>query len=360
MARALRLAWRGRFSAHPNPRVGCVIVRDGVVVGEGWHEISGGPHAEVVALGESGELARGATVYVTLEPCAHQGKTPPCSDALIAAGVSKVIASMRDPFPDVSEQGFATLRAAGVDVQVGLMENDARSQNEGYLSRIERGRPFLRLKLAASLDGGTAMASGESRWLSGAQARADVQRLRAASGAIMTGIGTLLDDDPSLNVREPGLSRHPPLRVILDTRLRTPRTAKMLGLDGETIIYCGHDDGSDALRTAGAEIVETMVTGTDSGGRISPVAVLEDLAERGVNDVLAECGPTLAGSLLDAGLVDELVIYQTPHIMGSETRPMFDTPKWQTLGNRLSLRILDVRTVGNDSRITARPDATGR
>lgn len=353
MARALRLAWRGRFGAHPNPRVGCVIARDDRIVGEGWHEIAGGPHAECVALAEAGAQAKESTVYVTLEPCAHHGKTPPCSDALIAAGVSTVVAASADPFPEVAGKGFAALRGAGIEVRVGLLENDARRLNEGYLSRIERGRPFLRLKVAASLDGGTAMLSGESRWISGPEARRDVQRLRAASGAILTGVGTVIDDDPSLTVRDPGLCPHPPLRAIVDTRLRTPHHATLLGLDGQTLIYCSDARKRERLERAGALVVELP----ERNAHVCVDEALKDLARRGVNDVLAECGPTLAGSLLAEDLVDELVIYQSPHIMGSETRPMFETPAWQTLSDRRSLEIHDVRTVGRDTRIVARPMA---
>ena len=351
MARALRLAWRGRFSAHPNPRVGCTIVREGRVVGEGWHEIAGGPHAEIVALTEAGERAGGATVYLTLEPCAHHGKTPPCADALISAGVSTVVAAMADPYPEVSGKGFAALQAAGIEVRTGLLENEARRLNEGYLSRVERARPFLRLKIAASLDGGTAMLSGESRWITGPEARIDVQRLRAASGAVLTGVGTVLDDDPSLTVREPGLCASQPMRVIVDTRLRTPPDAKLLGLPGQTLVFCSDSRKRGGLERAGATVIELP----ERNGRVCVGNALEDLAGRGINDVLAECGPTLAGSLLADGLVDELVIYQSPHIMGSETRSMFNTPDWRSLNDRRSLEIIDVRRVGGDTRITARP-----
>ncbi len=351
MAHALRLAWRGRFSAHPNPRVGCTIVREGRVVGEGWHEIAGGPHAELVALAKAGERAKGATVYLTLEPCAHHGKTPPCVDALIAAGVSTVVAAIADPFPEVSGKGFAALRAAGIEVRTGLLDNEARRLNEGYLSRVERARPFVRLKIAASLDGGTAMLGGESRWISGPEARSDVQRLRAASGAILTGVDTVIDDDPSFTVRESGLCPGQPMRVIVDTRLRTPPDAKLLSLPGQTLIFCSDSRKREGLEDAGALVVDLP----ERNGRVCLSDALEDLAGRGINDLLAECGPTLAGSLLADGHVDELVIYQSPHIMGSETRSMFSTPAWQALSDRRSLEIVDLRRVGGDTRITARP-----
>ncbi len=351
MAHALKLAWRGRYAAHPNPRVGCVVVSEGAVVGTGWHEMAGAAHAEINALAAAKAYAAGATVYVTLEPCAHHGKTAPCSDALIRAGVASVVAAMADPFPDVSGEGIRALERAGIDVRVGLMEREARRLNEGYLSRIERGRPFVRLKIAASLDGGTAMSSGESRWITGAEARRDVQRQRAASGAVLTGVGTVLGDDPALTVRQPDLCPRQPLRVIVDSRLRTPAAAATIAKDGQTHIYCIDDAARGALERAGAQVHKVAA----EGERVALDKVLEDLARRGVNDVLAECGATLAGRLLAADLVDELVIYQSPHIMGSEVRSMFETPDWESLSDRRSLAVVDVRRVGADTRITARP-----
>ena len=351
MARALELARRGRYGAPPNPCVGCVIVRDGAVVGEGWHAAAGGPHAEVDALARAGERAANATVYVTLEPCAHHGKTPPCADALIAAGVSAVVAATPDPFPDVAGRGFAALRAAGIEVRTGLMEAAARALNEGYLARVTRGRPFVRLKVAASLDGATAMENGESQWITGPEARRDVQRWRARSGAVLTGIGTILADDPALDVREPGLGSRQPLRAILDTRFRTPPGAKTLGLEGTTVIYGGDDADAAALRGAGAATVRVAVR----DGRASIPEALADLAARQVNDVFVECGPTLAGNLLSEALVDELVIYRSPHIMGSEVRPMFATPDWRSLHDRRAFRVVDARTIGEDVRTILRP-----
>jgi diaminohydroxyphosphoribosylaminopyrimidine deaminase/5-amino-6-(5-phosphoribosylamino)uracil reductase len=353
MARALRLARRGRYSAHPNPRVGCVITRDGAIVGEGWHRKTGEAHAEINALDEAGAAAEGATVYVTLEPCSHHGKTPPCAEALIAAGVMTVIAAMEDPSAHVAGDGFERLRAAGIEVKKGLLEAEAMLLNEGFVSRARRGRPFVRLKLAASLDGAAAMASGESQWITGAEAREDVQKLRAASGAVMTGIGTVIADDPSLTVRDPDLPTAgiQPVRVVLDASLRMPPAAKMLGLDGETLVYCATATVRAQLEKAGATIIETA--STDGGVALSPV--LASLAERGVNDVLVEAGPTLSGALLAAELVDELVIYQAPHIMGSETRRLALTPGWQTLDQRLALDIVDLRRIGDDIRMTARP-----
>jgi diaminohydroxyphosphoribosylaminopyrimidine deaminase/5-amino-6-(5-phosphoribosylamino)uracil reductase len=352
MARALQLAARGRYSAHPNPMVGCVLVNNGVVVGEGWHECAGEAHAEINALREAGEKARGAVAYVTLEPCAHHGKTPPCVDALIEAGVAKVIAAMQDPFEQVSGRGLEALQEADIETGVGLMQSAAEALNAGFLSRATRGRPFLRLKIAASLDGAIAMESGESQWITGPEAREDVQELRARSGAIMTGIGTVLADDPSLNVRSPSidLPGGQPLRVVLDSCLRMPPTAAMLTLPGETLVCCiaGQDDSR--LADAGAKV---KVFGAH-GDVVNVFEVLAALAERTINVVLVEAGPLLAGYLLEKDLVDELVIYQSPHIMGSNTRGMFTTPNWSALADRRTLDVIDMRRVGSDTRITAR------
>lgn len=351
MTRALRLAARGSMSCHPNPRVGCVLVRDGKVVGEGWHAIAGEAHAELHALAAAGLQARGATAYVTLEPCAHAGRTGPCTEALIAAGVSQVVAAMQDPFPDVAGQGFIALADAGIAVRAGLMEPAARELNRGFLSRVERGRPFVTLKLAMSLDGAIAMRSGESRWITGPAARADVQQLRARSGAVMTGSGTVLADDPQLTVRPPLELPAQPLRVIVDSRLRTPPGARVLAADGDCLLYCSDDSARGPLEAAGAGVVcvASSAEGVDLG------RVLADLAERGVNELLVEAGPGLSGSLLAAGTADELVIYQSPHIMGSETQRAAATPRWEALSDRLVLDIRDRRVIGPDLRITARP-----
>jgi len=332
MSRALRLARRGVYTAHPNPRVGCVVVNDDQIVGEGWHRKTGGAHAEVAALQAAGANAKGATAYVTLEPCSHQGKTPPCADALIAAGVVQVVAAMVDPNAKVAGNGHSALEAAGISVRTGLLQDEAASLNAGFLSRMQRGRPLVRLKIAASLDGKTAMANGESQWITGTAARDDVQRLRAASGAVMVGIGTVLADDPSLNVRRDNLDNDgmQPLRVVLDSNLKMPASARMLSLPGATTVFCAYDNDRSALDAS-------------------------KLADLEINDVLVEAGPTLAGSMLASGLVDELVIYQAPHIMGSEARGMFTTPQWQSIDQRLNLEIVDVRKIGADLKITARP-----
>lgn len=352
MARALELAERGCYGAHPNPMVGCVIVHDGAVAGEGWHRRAGEPHAEINALDDAGEAAQGATAYVTLEPCSHHGKTPPCADALVAAGVSRVVAAMQDPFPDVSGQGLRTLRRAGIDVQCGLLEERAEELNRGYLSRVRRGRPFVTVKIAASLDGCVAMASGESQWITGPDARADVQDYRARSGAILSGIGTVLADDPSFTVRDDAFAdlARQPLRVILDSRLRMPRSASMLDLPGDTLIFCTADAHRAPLEALGAEVAVAAAT----DGQVDLLAVLEELGRREINAVFVEAGPVLAGSIVDKRLADELVIYQAPHIMGSETAPMFRTPGWTRLADRRELRIIERQVVGSDLRITAR------
>ncbi len=351
MARALRLARRGIYTARPNPSVGCVLAIGADIVGEGWHAETGGLHAEAAALEQAGAKAKGATAYVTLEPCAHQGRTPPCAEALIARGVSRVIAATQDPFASVAGRGVASLERAGIPTRLGLMENQARALNRGYFSRVERGRPFVTLKLAASLDGAPAMSSGESQWITGGAARRDVHRLRASSGAILTGVGTVLADDPSLTVREFRGEYRQPLRVVVDSNLRTPVDAKIIGDDARALFYCANEDRAALLRDAGATIVRV---GGDQRHVLLP-EVLEDLAERGVNDVLVEAGPVLAGQLLDGELIDELVIYVAPHIMGSQTLKLFDTPGRERLGDRQPLEILDTRRVGADLRVTARP-----
>lgn len=357
MAQALRLAARGRYTAHPNPMVGCVLAREGRVVGEGWHELAGEAHAEINALNEAGDAARGATAYVTLEPCSHHGKTPPCADALVAAGIAEVVVAMEDPFPEVCGSGLAVLQAAGVRVRTGLMSDAAAALLEGFTSRVTRGRPLVRIKVAASIDGAIAMADGESQWITGPAARADVQRLRARSGAVLTGIGTVLADDPSLTVRDAAidLRGRQPLRAVVDSRLRMPPAARMLSLPGRTRVYCCSADGCDELLAAGAEVARVP----EERGRVRLDAVLEDLAGQEVNEVLVEAGPTLAGEFLRSGLVDELVIYQAPHIMGSETLRMFSTPAWTSLAARAELELTDVRRVGGDLRITARTRSTG-
>ena len=351
MARALRLAERGRYTAHPNPVVGCVLVKDHTVVGEGFHEKTGTAHAEVNALQAAGENARGSVAYVTLEPCAHHGKTPPCAEALIEAGVSRVIAAMQDPNGEVAGRGLKLLADAGIDVQAGLMESAATSLNRGFLKRVTEQRPLVRLKLACSIDGAIAMASGESQWITGPEARADVQRLRARSGAIMTGIGTVLSDDPSLNVRATDLDTGglQPIRVVLDSCLRMPADAGMLSLPGTTLVCCSGDPDAKALQRTSAKVMPFSAL----DGRVDADEVFQELAARGVNEVLVEAGATLAGNLLERDLIDELVIYLAPHIMGSQTMGLVNTPSWVSLSDRRALTITDVRRIGGDTRITA-------
>ncbi len=354
MSRALQLAERGLFTTDPNPRVGCVLVRDGVIVGEGWHERAGEPHAEVLALHAAGDRVRGATAYVTLEPCCHQGRTPPCADALIAAGVAEVVVAMQDPNSLVAGGGLAKLQAAGIQTRSGVLSAQAEELNAGFVSRMRRGRPFVRCKLAMSLDGRTAMASGESKWITGAQARTDVQRLRARSSAIMTGIGTVLADDPSLNVRlDENDAARQPLRVVLDHQLRMPADAHMLKLPGKTLIFAVSEAEAPrvALLAAGAEIV--LLEPRD--GRMQLADVLEVLAMREINEVLLEAGATLSGAMLQAGLIDELVIYMAPQLLGDSARGLFHLPGITAMDQKLGLDVRDIRKVGNDWRVTAVP-----
>ncbi len=352
MARALQLARRGLYSTDPNPRVGCVIVKDNKKVAEGWHVRAGEPHAEVNALRAAGMHAHGSTVYVTLEPCCHQGRTPPCTDALVKAGVRRVIAAMRDPNPLVSGQGCAALEAHGIRVDVGLMEGQAKELNPGFIERMKNGRPFVRIKLAASLDGRTALSGGESKWITGEAARADVQKWRARSSAILTGISTVLSDDPRMTVRELDIG-HQPLRVVLDGHLRMPPSAQMLRQPGKTLIVAAADENkkAPALRAAGAEIV--FLGGSD--GKIDLVELMRHLAAREVNELMVEAGSTLCGALLKAGLVDELVLYYAPYLLGSEERGMFQMPPLARMDERLALEVIDMRAVGRDWRIVARP-----
>lgn len=350
MARALQLAARGTTSTFPNPRVGCVVVRNGAIVGEGWHERAGGPHAEVHALREAGERARGAEVFVTLEPCSHFGRTPPCANALVAAGVRKVWVAMADPNPRVAGAGAEQLRAAGMDVEIGLLAAAARTLNRGFVSRMERGRPWVTLKLAASLDGRTATASGESKWITSDAARADVHRLRAEAGAVLTSSATVMADDPALTVRGGVEVLRQPDRIVLDSRGRVPAAAK---------VWC--DDGARRFRISGpwTEVggigAELVTVPLDDEGHLDLACALRELGHREVNQVLVECGPVLAGALLKAGLVDDLICYLAPSILGDSARGLAHVPGLDRLDQRLQLQFTDVRQVGPDLRITAIP-----
>jgi diaminohydroxyphosphoribosylaminopyrimidine deaminase/5-amino-6-(5-phosphoribosylamino)uracil reductase len=353
MAEALRLAELGLYTTDPNPRVGCVVVKDGRVVGRGFHRKAGEAHAEVLALKEAGAEARGATLYVTLEPCSHQGKTSPCADALAAAGVARVVAAMTDPNPKVAGQGFARLKAAGIQVVQGLMETQARALNPGFISRMTRGRPWVRTKLAVSLDGRTALATGESRWISGDAAREDVHRWRARSSAVLTGIGTLLADDPSFSVRLPGEWRQP-LKVVVDTNLSTPASAKILKQHPDAVyIATAVDDPEEhePLLDAGASIQVFP----ERRGFMDLKAILESLVEVECNEVLMEAGAGMNGALLAAGLVDELILYMAPSVLGDSAKGMFSLPPLASMQERREFAITDMRMVGTDLRLILRP-----
>jgi len=355
MRQALALAGRGLYTTTPNPRVGCVVARDGAVVGVGWHEKTGLPHAEVLAMKEAGQRARGATLYVNLEPCSHHGRTPPCVDAIIPSGVRRVVAAMQDPNPRVAGEGFAKLRAAGIEVESGLMEEEARELNIGFVSRMTRGRPWVRMKIAASLDGRTALANGKSQWITGEAARADGHRWRARACAVLTGHGTVRDDDPQLSVRGVDTPRQP-LRIVVDSRFETPLSARVLK-DGKTLIAGAVDEKARmaALEKAGAE---TVIIPNDRG-KVELLKLMEELARRELNEIHVEGGHKLNGSLLQAGVVDELLVYLAPSIIGDSGRGMFDLPELGELSQKKSLALRDVERVGADLRVVARFIASG-
>ena len=358
MAHALRLAERGLFTTQPNPRVGCVIAHGDEVIGSGWHQRAGAPHAEVFALREAGVRARGATVYVTLEPCTHFGRTPPCADALIAAGVARVVIAHSDPFANVDGRGIGKLRAAGIQVESGLMAAPARELNRGFLSRVERGRPWLRVKLAMSLDGRTALSNGESKWITGDAARADVQYWRARSSAILSGIGTVLADDPRLTVRISDQASDrgdavqiAPLRVILDRDLRSPASANIL--DGAVPTLILHDCNAEPVDQRFERVELGAVEIRD--GRLDLSSVLELLAARDINEIQVEAGPTLCGALYAEGLVDELLLYVAPILLGDDARPLLGLPASSDMSARWKLGMVDQRMVGQDWRLLLRP-----
>lgn len=361
MSRALMLAERGLYTTEPNPRVGCVLVADGEVVGEGWHVRAGEGHAEVNALAQAGERAGGATAYVTLEPCSHFGKTPPCADALIKAGVSRMVAAMQDPNPQVAGNGLQRLREAGIAVECGLLEEQARALNPGFIKRMQQGLPWVRVKLAMSLDGRTAMASGESKWITGPAARADVQRLRARSGAVVSGADSVLLDDSALTVRasELGLpsdeaaaaAERQPLRVLVDSLRRVPLEQRFFREAGPTlVISTSAEQAADDYLAAGSELL--AVPGAD--GKVDLQAVLQTLAARGCNEVLVEAGAGLSGAFWRAGLVDELIVYMAPRLLGSQARPLMQLP-FESMSEAMDVAVTDMRAIGQDWRITARP-----
>lgn len=351
MARALQLAARAQYTTRPNPMVGCVLADGDAIVGEGWHVRRGGPHAEVVALAAAGDHARDATAYVTLEPCAHTGSTGPCADALVAAGVGRVVAAMRDPFPQVDGRGLDALRAAGITVEVGLMASQARTLNRAFLSRVERGRPWLRVKLAMSLDGRTALPDGDSKWITGEASRHDVMHWRACSGALLTGSGTVLADDPHLTVRlHDAADVVAPLRVVLDPGLATVARGRIREGDAPTLYL--HAPDTKPPRELAAEHVAVAAA---SSGALDLDAVLALLAARGIGEVQVEAGATLAGAFLRAGLVDELLLYVAPVLLGDRARPLFDGLGIAAMADRLQLQILETVRVGEDLRLLLRP-----
>ena len=349
MAQAMRLARRGLYSTTPNPRVGCVIVKDGAVVGEGWHQKAGGPHAEIHALRAAGASARGATAYVTLEPCSHHGRTPPCADALVHAGVARVVSAMQDPNPQVAGRGLARLDAAGVRAECGLLEAEARELNIGFVSRMSRGRPWVRVKLAASLDGKTALHNGVSQWITGPDARQDGHRWRARACAILSGIGTVRDDDPQFNVRGVTTDRQP-LKVVVDRRLELSPQARVLG-GGPLLVAAAvaDEEKSELLRRRGADVICLP----NAAGQVDLPALLNELARRGINELHVEGGFRLNGALVAAGLVDELLLYLAPCLVGDKARGMFDFPELISLDASKQLTVRDMRMVGRDLRVIA-------
>ncbi len=358
MARALKLAKNGLYTTHPNPRVGCVLVKNDQIIGEGAHIRAGEGHAEVNALRQAGANARDAVAYVTLEPCSHFGKTPPCANALIDVEVGRVVIAMLDPNPLVSGRGAEMLKGAGIDVEIGVLEEEAEVLNPGFIKRMKTGLPFVRIKLAASLDGRTAMASGESVWITGEAARRDVQFLRARASCILTGSGTVLFDNPSMNVRlnetDLGLDRGPrqPLRVVLDSKLQTPHDANIFNVVGQTLLYT--KSNKNKFINHNVEVIYQNGTATN----IDLSKLLQDLGKREINEIHVEAGARLCGALLSQGLVDEIVLYTAPHIMGNTGKPLFHIPEIQAMSERITLDLKDVRQVGKDIRITLTPRAS--
>ena len=346
MNRAIQLARKGLFTTHSNPRVGCVLVKDDQIVGEGFHYKAGEGHAEVNALDQADDDAKDSTCYVTLEPCCHHGKTPPCTEALIKAGVREVIVAMEDPNPLVARKGIAALEQEGIKVTVGVCREQAEGLNPGFIKRMKTGLPFVRVKIGASLDGRTAMASGESQWITGEDSRKDVQKFRAMSSAVVTGIETVLADDPSMNVRDPDFDTagRQPLRVVMDSEFRFPDQAKMRSIPGENLIMTTKEvDQADAVK---------ITAGSDD--RVDLEKAMRYLAEeKEINEVLVEAGSTLSGSFIQAGLVDELIIYQAPKLLGGSARPLVDLPGLEKLADCVELEIKSLKKVGEDIRIVA-------
>ncbi len=354
MAQALKLAERGLYTTAPNPRVGCMIVREGSVVGAGWHERPGAPHAEINALAAAGARARGATLYVTLEPCHHQGRTPPCDEAVIAAGVRRVVVALRDPDPRTAGRGMERIRQAGIEVDCGVLENEARDLNIGFVSRHTRGRPWVRMKVAASLDGKTALMNGESQWITGETARSDGHLWRARSCAVLTGIGTVRDDDPQLTVRAVATLRQP-LRIVVDSRLETPLAARILA-GGGTLIAAAVEDRVKIrqLQDAGAEVILMPDSLESTRPKVDLPALMQELGRREINELHVEAGYKLNASLIKEGCVDELLLYLAPCLLGERARGIVDLPELSDLAARRVVAIREVRMIGSDIRIIAR------
>jgi len=350
MARALELAQRGLYTTTPNPRVGCVLVRDGAIVGEGWHERAGAPHAEAGALQAAGAGAHGATAYVSLEPCHHHGRTPPCDQALIDAGVKRVVVALTDPDPRTAGKGLARLQHAGIEIATGVLEDEASELNVGFVARVTRGRPWVRMKIAASLDGKTALNNGASRWITGEAARRDGHHWRARACAVLTGHGTVRDDDPQLTVRDVETPRQP-LRVVVDSRLETPLHARVLA-GGGALIVCAIEDKSKIAQLRDRSV--DVVVLPNAAGKVELFALMEELGRRELNEVHVEGGHRLNGSLINEGCVDELLVYFAPCLIGDRARGMAELPELSDLASRRALKITDTRAVGDDLRILAR------
>lgn len=352
MSHALKLAEKGLYSTDPNPRVGCVVVKEGMVVGQGWHVKAGLPHAEILALRDAGEAARGASVYVNLEPCCHQGRTPPCTGFLIDAGVKRVVAAMEDPNPQVAGGGVQNLRSVGIDVDVGVLRQAAEKLNRGFVQRIKKGRPWVTVKVAASMDGRTATSSGESKWISNEQSRKDVHHWRARSSVVLTGSGTVLADNPALTVRHIETERQP-LRVIVDSNFSTPPDAKVVSGPGRVLVATARADHvyPEDIDLERVEVV--YVPNADN--TVDLVALMDHLSQREINEVFVEAGPTLSSAMIRAGLVDEVLVYLAPSLLGSKGRGMFDLNGLDSLADRLQLDMIDIRQFGDNLRITLKP-----
>lgn len=369
MRKAITLAQNGIYTTDPNPRVGCVIVKDDKIIGEGWHQIAGQAHAEVNALQNCIQSPKDSTAYVTLEPCSHYGRTPPCVDRLIEADVARVVIAMQDPNPQVAGQGVEKLKTAGIDVAVGLMQQEAQALNPGFIQRMSSGRPFVRCKMAMSLDGRTAMASGESKWITGESARADVHRMRARSSAIITGIGSILHDDPQMNARIKDVDVKQPLRIVLDSDLQISTTARIFDSNIHRHSRAGGNLIDSVVIFAGSEAIEVnaekvkqleeigakVVAAEHDAELIDLHWLLEYLGADDINELMVEAGSTLSGAFLQAGLVDELIIYMAPHIMGDSAKGLFNLPGLDKMADKIELDIKDITAVGCDWRITCCP-----